>query len=317
MFKSIKTNTLKSFFIKLLFFFIIVFIADRVLGCILKKFYFKQQAGFDYLTTYAIDKTAADMVILGSSRAVNIFNTAVFEKQIGLSCFNAGRYGEPVFYHYAVLKSILKRYKPKIILLSFDAGNFSINPESYDRLAVLLPYYNDHPEIHDIVALKGTFEKTKLLSKIYPYNSLLLPIITGNTEYGKKKFPHLNGYVETIKTFTGEIQKIDYTKETTLDSNKIAVYKAFIIDCEKAKIPLYIICPPYLINSIGTDASIIEAKKIAAENHIEFLDYSRDSFFSNRPQLFADFRHLNNIGVDIFCNSLVKKLFLLSEKKLF
>lgn len=306
--KSINTNTLKSFFLKLSVFIIIVFIADRLLGAVLKKFYFKQQAGYDYLTTYAIDKTTADLLILGSSRAVNIFNTGMFETQMGLSCFNAGRYGEPVFYHYAVLKSVLKRYKPKMILLSFDAGNFSNNQESYDRMAVLLPYYNDHPEIQDIVALKGRFEKIKLLSSIYPYNSLLLPIISGNTESSKIKYSHLNGYIANKKIFTGELQTIDYSKETGLDSIKIAAFKAFIQDCEKAKIPLYIICSPYLINSIGTDASIIEAKKIAAENHIKFLDYSRDTFFSNRPRLFEDYRHLNETGVEIFCNMIIYRI---------
>jgi hypothetical protein len=232
----------------------------------------------------------------------------MFETQMGLTCFNAGRYGEPFFFHYAVLSGILKRYKPKMILLSFDAGNFSTYHESYDRMAALLPYYDGHPEIRDIVALKGPFEKMKLLSSIYPYNSLLLPIISGNTAYSKRKFPHLNGYIPLRETFKGELDKIDYTKETALDSKKTGMYTAFIQDCKKAKIPLYIICPPYLINSIGTDASIIEAKKIAAQSGIEFYDYSRDKYFSANPQLFADFRHLNESGVEIFCNILIKKL---------
>ena len=308
MIKSVNTNTLKSFFLKLLVFITIVFIADRLLGAMLKKIYFRQEAGYDYLTTYAIEKTTAEMLIFGSSRAANIFNTGIFETQMGLSCFNAGRYGEPVFYHYAVLKSVLKRYKPKMILLSFDAGNFSNNQESYDRMAVLLPYYNEHPEIREIVALKGRFEKIKLLSSIYPYNSLLLPMISGNTESSKIKYFHLNGYIPNKKIFTGELQTIDYSKETALDSIKIAAFKAFIQDCKNAKIPLYIICPPYLINSIGIDASIIEAKRIAAKNQISFLDYSRDTFFSNRPRLFEDYRHLNETGVDFFCNMIIKRI---------
>ncbi len=306
MIKSVNTNTLKSFFLKLLVFITIVFITDRLLGAMLKKIYFMQEAGYDYLTTYAIEKTSAEMLIFGSSRAANIFNTGIFETQMGLSCFNAGRYGEPVFYHYAVLKSVLKRYKPKMILLSFDAGNFSINQDSYDRMAVLLPYYNEHPEIREIVALKGPFEKIKLLSSIYPYNSLLLPIISGNIESSKIKYSNLKGYIPNKKIFTGKLQTIDYSKETALDSIKIATFKAFIQDCKNAKIPLYIICPPYLINSIGTDASIIEAKKIAAKNQISFLDYSKDTFFSNRPRLFEDFRHLNETGVDFFCNMIIK-----------
>lgn len=314
MIKLINANTLKSFFLKLFVFIIVVFILDRLAGAMLKIFYFKQQAGNDYLTTYAIDKTTDDVLIFGSSRAANIFNPRIFETQMGVSCFNAGRYGAPVFYHYAVLQCVLKRYEPKTILLSFDAGSFNKNQESYDRMAPLLPYYSDHPEIRDIVTLKGPFEQVKLLSCIYPYNSLLLPIISGNTAYGKRKFTHLKGYIPTEETFTGEMETIDYTKETALDSKKINTYKAFIQDCKKANIPLYIVCPPYLINSIGTDTSIIVAKKIAAENDTDFFDYSRDAYFNTNPQLFADFRHLNKTGVEIFCNILIKKLLPMSVK---
>ncbi len=315
--KLINANTLKSFFLKLFVFVIIVFMLDRLAGAMLKNFYFKQQAGSDYLTTYVIDKTTADLLVFGSSRAANIFNPVIFETQTGLSCFNAGRYGEPIFYHYAVLKCILKRYKPKTILLSFDAGSFNKNQESYDRMAPLLPYYNDHPEIRDIVTLKGPFEQVKLLSCIYPYNSLLLPIISGNTAYGKQKSTHLKGYIPIADTFTGEKETIDYTKKTMLDNKKIAAYNAFINDCKKAKIPLYIVCSPYLINSIGTDASIIEAKKIAAESSTDFFDYSRDPYFTSNPRFFADFRHLNESGVEVFCNILIQKLLLPPVKYFF
>ena len=62
MIKSVNTNTLKSFFLKLLVFITIVFIADRLLGAMLKKIYFRQEAGYDYLTTYAIEKDRKSVV---------------------------------------------------------------------------------------------------------------------------------------------------------------------------------------------------------------------------------------------------------------
>jgi hypothetical protein len=308
MIKKYKNKSLKILFLKLLAFFAVVFILDMLIGNLLKKFYFKQEVGYDYLTTYSIEKTNADILFFGSSRSVNILNTDIFEKQLGLSCYNVGRYGEPVFYHYAILKSVLKRYTPKMILLSFDAGNFSKKQEAYDMLAVLLPYYNDHPEIRPMVELKGPYEKLKLLSRIYPYNSLLLPIITGNKDYSKKKYANINGFMPLKRTFTGPLKTFDYTKEKELDSNKINIYKSFIRECANANIPLYIVCPPYMINSVGTDASIIAAKKIAKDYHIDFLDYSRDSFYIDKPRLFADFRHLNENGVELFNKEIIEKI---------
>lgn len=301
-------HSFKFFLLKLAACVALLFILDRGIGKLLKNFYFKQQSGYDFLTTYSIEKTTADILIFGSSRAVNIFNTTIFSEHMGLSCFNAGRYGEPIFYHYAVLQAVLKRYTPKIILLSFDAGNFSKNPEAYDRITVLLPYYKNHPEIHSIVTLKGPFEKLKLLSNIYPYNSLVLPIISGNADFSKKKYITANGFIPLEKTFEGPLQTFDYSKEKDLDSIKINVYKSFIKQCLSQHVQLYIVCPPYMINPIGIDHSIAEAKEIAQQNNIKFLDYSRDTFFTNKPNLFADFRHLNITGVELFSNSVIEKL---------
>ena len=281
---------------------------DLAGGAMLENFYFKQQSGYDYLTTYSIEKTNANILILGSSRAKNIYNTTIFEKQTGLTCYNTGRDGEPIFYHYAVLQAALKRYTPKIVILSFDAGNFSKNTEAYDRITALLPYYKNHPEIHSTVALKGPYEKLKLLSNIYPFNSLLLPIIAGNSENNKEKYINIKGFIPLEFFFSGPLKTFDYTKEKDLDGIKINTYKLFIQDCINHKVELYIICPPYIINPIGIDHSILEGKKIAQQYNIRFLDYSRDTSFTNNPSLFADFRHLNVNGVELFSYKVIDKI---------
>jgi hypothetical protein len=303
--QSKKGSTIKKFFLKLSAFIVVIFCIDFLGGLVLRKLYFKQTSGYDYLTTYALEQTNEKVLILGSSRAANIFNTSIVEKETGLNCYNAGRYGEPIFYHLAVLKGVLKRYKPEMILLSFDAGNFNINAEAYDRLSVLLPYYKSHAEIRAIVGLKGRYEHLKLLSGIYPFNSLLLPMITGNTEYSKKKYVNINGFIPIEKTFEGPLKTFDYTKDTVLDKLKVEAYKSFINDCKDARVPLFVICPPYMIHAMGTDPSITEGKAIAAEYHIPFIDFSRDTFYTSKPQLFADYRHLNADGVGYFTKAVL------------
>lgn len=298
--KIIEGNSVKTFFIKLLFFAVTVAAADIIIGMVLKKTYFHQQHGYDYLTTVSIKKAKDPVMIFGSSRAVNIFNPSVMEKTLNLPCFNAGRVGQSVFYHYAVLKSVLKRYTPEKIILSFDAGNFEKDQEDYDRISSLLPYYDTNPEIEPVIKLKGPYEKIKTISSIYPYNSLLLPIVNGNLHNGKKKDVNTKGYMPIRKTTNGPLLTIDYTKRDVLDPQKINIYKAFINECISANIELYIVCPPYLINAVGNDLSTETAKKIASEYNINFIDYSRDSFYIHQPLLFADFRHLNGKGADIF-----------------
>ena len=305
---DLMNKPLAKFFMKLFACLTLLFILDRGIGHLLKKYYFTQKAGYDYQATYAIDSTKADIVILGSSRAANIFDPTVFEKQLNLSCFNTGRYGYPIFYHYALLKAITKRHVPKIVVLSFDAGNFSVNQEAYDRLSSLLPYYKNHPEIRPIVDLKRPYINLKMLSAIYPFNSLLLPIVSGNTAYSKIKYTTIKGYIPLQEVINGPLRKFDYTVEKKLDTVKINIYKSFIKDCIDSNIKLFVVCPPYLINAIGIDHSIIEAKTIAKQFNIDFLDYSRDTFYTNKPTLFADYRHLNEKGVLLFSNNVIEKI---------
>ena len=308
MLKSIGNKQFVKFLIKAGLFFLLFFILDFTTGSLLRFFYYRQEVGNDYQATLAIDSTKADIVIFGSSRAANLFDTEIFAKRLNMSCFNTGRYGYPIFYHYALLKAVTKRYIPKIAILSFDAGNFSVNQEAYDRLSSLLPYYKNHPEIRSIVDLKGPYEKIKMLSAIYPYNSLLLPVVSGNMESSKKKYATISGYIPLDENIHGPIRKFDYTTEKVLDTVKINVYKAFLQLCINAKIKLYVVCTPYKIEAKGVDKSITLGKCIALEFKIPFLDYSRDSVIVNQPSLFADYRHLNKKGVQLFSNTIAEIL---------
>jgi len=300
-------NSVKTFLLKLLIFAVTVAGADIIVGRILERSYFSQRHGYDYLSTHTIQNTTAPVLFFGSSRAVNIFNPAVAEKEFNLPCFNAGREGQSVFYHYAVLKSVLKRYKPKIVVLSFDAGDFANGRDDYDRISTLLPYYEKNPEIAAVINLKGPFEKIKTISNIYPYNSLVLPILS-TTLRKDDKYKDIAGHIPLKRKFNGPLHTMDFTKMSVLDTNKINVYRNFISDCKDANIELHIVCPPYLVNSIGTDASTSVAKKIASAYQVNFFDHSADSFYTSQPALFADFRHLNEKGAELFTEAVAEKI---------
>ena len=303
-----KRNPYKYFFSKLLVLFVFVFVSDFLIGNLLSYYYFKQKRGADYLTTYVIDSTKADLLIFGSSRANHHYQTDIFEKRLNLSCFNAGRDGSFMFYHYAVLEAVLKRYSPKIIILDFNDGEFSKNEDSYDRISSLLPYYKGHSEMRSIIELKSPYEKLKLLSKIYPYNSSLLIIAGGNAIFSEKKREDINGYLPLTKVWTDSIQNENTPVTYEIDSTKFKVYQSFIQDCINAKITLYIVCSPYFMKSTHQDYSIHLAKEIAKKYKVKLFDYSQDSAFLNSPKLFADPRHLNKEGANLFSNSLIDSI---------
>ena len=160
---TLKRNVYLRFVARTLFVFIAVVILDFGIGSLLRTFYFRQTSGLDYRTTYSIEQTRADLIIFGSSTAIHDYIPVVFEQRLNLSAYNAGRDGMSIFYDYAVLKAVMKRHAPKIIIMAFDKDEFTQTQESYDRLSSLLPFYKTHPEIDSIIDLRGHYKKYKAL----------------------------------------------------------------------------------------------------------------------------------------------------------
>lgn len=296
--------------LKLGVFFIIAFVFDFIIGSLFSYLYFKQTSGWEYRTKYSVEDTKADILILGASRAQQQYNPVYFEEGLHQSCYNVGRDGEPIFYHYAVFKGILNRYNPKMIILDVENGVFRKSQSSNDRLSVLLPFYKTHPEMRSILELKSPYEKLKLISRIYPYNSLLFKIVTGNASFNKKRNEDIKGYMPLTRALDEPIRTVDLSKKYDIDSNKVNCYKSFISDCNKANIKLLFVCSPYYINSIGTDTSMALAKEIAQEYNVDFIDYSRDEMFLNNSKFFDDTVHVNVAGSKLFSRKLTDLIIL-------
>jgi hypothetical protein len=296
-----KANTYRRFFIKLLGLLLVVIVLDAACGMVLRYFYFRQSSGWNYRTTYAMEKTTDSLLIFGSSRAVQQYHPEVLENKFGLSYYNCGRDGNFTLYTYSVLQSVLQRHKPKIIILDFMKAQFKTNPSEYDRLSILLPYYKNHPEIREIIHLRSPFEKYKLLSSTYPFNSTLFSTAIGNMEFNKARHQDIKGYVIFDNVWNRPVKIVNKPPAAyDTDSNFIRLYEAFINDCKKAGIDLYIVCSPYYEYSAYTDYSIEKGKAIAMQHHIDFFDHSKDTSLINKPHWFSDSMHLNDAGAKIF-----------------
>jgi hypothetical protein len=295
----------KKFISKFIILLGIIFILDFSIGKILSYYYFKQDSGLQYRTTYSMEKTTADVLIFGSSRANHHYYPKVFEDSLGMSYYNAGRDGNYIFYHCAVLRSVLKRYSPKLVFLDFKKDELDNSQDSYERLSSLLPYYKTHPETRSIVQLKSPYEKIKLLSAIYPYNSSIFTIAVGNTEFNKKRMADDRGYMPLTKVWDG-LQKPGNNQTTdAVDTVKMTYYESFVKDCADKKIKLYVVVSPYFNDDKKISNSLTIGKKIAQKYGVSFLDYSKDSSYINHNSLFSDPDHLNDEGAKLFSGRLM------------
>jgi hypothetical protein len=298
---ELKVSFIK-FWLKFITLLIFLVILDFFVGNLLEIFYFKQKFGAQFRTTYSIEKTTEQVLIFGSSTAAHNYNPEIFQKKLRKSVYNCGIDGSSIFYDYAILKGVIKRYQPHIIILNIDQDEFVKKEESYDQLASLLPYYSRDSELRSIVNMRSRYEKLKLLSHVYQYNSSIFSIVAGNLTMFKDRDENIKGFVPLNKMWEFPIEDGSVFENHEFDTNKIQIFNYFINDCIKNKINLYLACSPFYLKSNYNSYSVELAEKIAREYNIKFFSFAKDSVFLNHPEFFADKSHLNINGATLYSN---------------
>ena len=265
--------------------------------------YFNQISGACYRTTYSIEKTHADIIIIGSSRAQHHYIPKIFTAVLGLSCYNTGRDGQSIPYFFAIFRAITKRYTPRIVIIDLPM-RLTHNHTDFS-LSCLLPYYQSHQEIQPIVDMTSRLEQIKLLfSRIYPYNSLILHILYHNfaKEHG------INGYTplssEIIRPAQDRQPNRDKMPEPAPDY--LRMLEEMISDSKRLGIHLLLVASPHYKSNIFIHADIV--KKLAESNQIAFIDYNVNDNYRNHPEWFHDAGHLSDAGAKVFSLSLANKL---------
>ena len=294
---------IKKILINLTVILFTIFIFDFIIGSTLRYFYFKESSGLHYLTTNSIDKIESEIIVIGSSRATHHYVPEVFENLLKTDFWNAGRDGHNIFYQLAIMKAILKRYTPKIIIVDLD---ISFKKESFERLNSLLPYYKKHEEIRDIIKLRGPYEKIKLLSQIYPFNSIILTIIIGNLKINKIRKPNNKGYIAERRGWNDDIERKN-SKIYTPDSQKIETLKEMIKLSKNSGAKLIAVYSP-LFTIENTNPGIDICKKLCLSENVPLYNFINDTLFINNKTLFHNKLHLNHYGASIFSQIIANRI---------
>lgn len=302
---SMKKNQHLKFFIKIVLLLTVLIISDQITGRIIRHLYFNMAAGENYRATFTIDNTKADILVFGSSRANHHYVPEVFEKKFNMTFYNAGRDGCSLLYNYATFKAVTKRYSPKLIIFDLLPNELNYSVNDYERLSNLLPYYFYHPELREVIELISPFEKYKLYSVVYPYNSQLIRIIFRNLL--KTKDIDIKGYLPLYNKMKS-VNANNGLKNImcTIDENKITALREIASYCNKNNIKLIFACSPVFSNSqLSSGWKIIE--DIAKSENGQYLNFSSDSIFDNHPEYFQDNSHLNDEGAKLYskiiCNA--------------
>jgi hypothetical protein len=287
----------KKYGIKFLCLLGILIISDIITGMGLRFFYFQQKQGKLYNLTYTLEQQTAEILIMGSSRAMHHYNPEIISDSLHMPCFNAGYDGQSILYHKALLDVITERYTPRIIILDVNTYELDVNEDTYDLLSVLNPYAERHPALWKTLKLKSPFEKIKHISRIYPYNSLFTRIVIGNLHFNTKDVS-ANGFTAQKGTLNDSLKEVIY-EDVPLDENKRNAFNQFLSDCIRKGITVYVVKSPAFEYGKNNSNSINYIIAACEKQQIPFISYqNKDDFAENH--LFHDPGHLNNIGADKF-----------------
>lgn len=294
---------LKRFLLKLTLFAAALFLLDIAIGSGLRYFYFRQQQGKLYNLTYAIEEQTADVLILGSSRAMHQYNPQIIGDSLSMSCYNAGYDGQSVLYHNALLDVILERYTPSIVVMDVNPYELVRTESSYDLLTTLNPYMKKHPVLWETMLLRSPFEKVKHASHIYPFNSLLARIAIGNTNIQTKDVSD-TGFTAQYGVWNQAMQTKEYAdNRDRFDTNRVKALEQMILTCKDKGITLYMVLSPIYANILNQSSTIQYVEQLCKQQGVAFLSFQNNETFTDN-HLFHDPDHLNATGADIFSTHL-------------
>ena len=279
------------------------FLFDRVVGFGLKYLYGLSDATDEYKISYANETTLDPVLFVGSSRCLHHYVPAIFERELGQSCFNTADWGiKNIYYHYGMLGNILSRYTPQTILFEIHPCDWLDTPYSgVERATSLAPYCGMSDACDEMLKLTGNYWAYKL-SVVYRYSGSLPNLIAGKLgtmDRSLKGWKPMDGVMDT----TG-IKAEEYPFPA--DTKRIELLERFITLCKEKGIRLILIESPMYVCS---EQDVFKfPRELAAKHQLTFIDHYRDPDFVGHAEYFFDFGHLNRRGAELYSQKIAHEI---------
>ncbi|GAA4053966.1 hypothetical protein [Flavobacterium chungnamense] len=313
---------MKKNLINVLLFLILFFGIDFTIGIVAKNSVLKLKTGFLGVVNNTI-KDTSKILILGSSRAQNHYNSELISKKCNLSTFNGGQGGYGTLYTHAVLNERLKESSPQLVILDI-APNILVDEKQFEKLTSLMPLCSLYPSFSEIVKKNPDNKEITFWINTLKYNSTLFDLF-----YDKFAAKKKDGYTAlpqsiNLKTFVQFYYKPElFSNEMKIKINTILSSQLEYVTkmkklCDKKGVQFLVIISPSYIDYDKTNKIKNKLFDYLKNNQIQVINFTESNLFSKNPELFHDQLHLNVKGATFFSNQVVDSLnvkYLLSASK--
>jgi hypothetical protein len=251
-------------------------------------------------TQYALKKSNADCVIIGSSRASEHYVSNIIADSIGMTVYNAGRDAHGIAYSDCIIHEIFNRCPPKVVILEYDDGLLCTS----DHINVndLKPYYGKMDYTTGILNMCNNWNfKISMLSSLYRYNNFPIRLFEG---YIKPR-DVFDGYCSRGEHHISDkpiTKALELKEDENLHTNRIGLYclDDIIRLCEVFGSRLILVTSPKYSEYYSNNPllkSIVKGKSgICVINDMNIPG------FHLHPEWFSDHNHLNDAGaVEFSC----------------
>lgn len=303
---------MKKLVIKIIVFTVLFVVVDYAIGCLFKTIQNKVieypiNYGNAYLkAVYAIDD---DVVIVGESRAHCHFVPSILEDSLHLSVVNVATDGSYMSQQAAVIRMMLNRYVPKVIIWEVNPGSL-MGKEHEDELLSALeltPFYSTDSLSKCLINQRGIYESIKMKSNAYRYNNKLVGLLLIMYEGGYNDYQ--KGY--------NLLPTIGYIYPTKRVQNFADDVSQFNVDLLKSTLEY--------IHDKGCDVILVSSPQFESSNLNEtqqskvfdslvntmdvlYLDHRYVEQFQKDSSLYKDCSHLNEKGARAYMYFLIPDL---------
>lgn len=277
---------------KILLFILAVVLVDFLFGKCLNFINAHTEKGDYGRNNYICNEADQDIMIFGSSRAIHHYNPDVFEKNLGMSCYNCGEDGMGIILSYGRYKLAQRKHQPKLLICDIEVAYDLLKNDNTKYLGFLKPYY-DIPGIDSLFWEVSATERYKMLSNTYRYNSRWLDIVA---QYRSKSNVYARDYKYSPLSRTMDYEPSSYVFASNEDCDelKIEIWNRLLNDCERNNTKVFFVISP--VYGEKSNCLLEPFKELVRKHGIVLLDHFSDERFINNRELFADKMHLNTKG---------------------
>lgn len=307
-----EVKAVATLLIKITAFIALLFVFDRLIGKKLDKKYDETHQGNIGVIGHVIQNPTEDMIIYGPSLAVHGMKPDIFTNTLGYSCYNSGRESSQTQYAYITMQWSLQKHIPKLIVLVTSPKELqwraSETPEKV-LSSMLLPYVSRDTSFKNMTAnLLPTETRLASISKLYAYNSLILPVVMHFGESKAKIEDIKNGYQPFYNSErkTDTMPAYEYNDPDMVEATRVK-FEALVKMVHDYNVPLIVVEAPLFVQKMPESKSEKEVERVCNKYNVPFWSYVADSSFQ-KPEYFHDNVHMTDAGATVFSKAVASRI---------